>query len=93
MLRRDAGERLGGYRDDDDLVYGWEDWDLWLRLAELGRPRRAGAADPRPVPGAGGLDDRARPTWPPMKPSTTSAQRYPSLPWPSAAVGVSTVGA
>jgi glycosyltransferase involved in cell wall biosynthesis len=36
MLRKSAWERLGGYRADDDLVYGWEDWDLWLRLAAEG---------------------------------------------------------
>jgi len=36
MFRRSAWERLGGYRADDDLVYGWEDWDLWLRLAATG---------------------------------------------------------
>jgi glycosyltransferase involved in cell wall biosynthesis len=36
MWRRDALISLGGYRDDDDLVYGWEDWDLWLRLAHSG---------------------------------------------------------
>ena len=36
MLRKSAWERLGGYRGDDDLVYGWEDWDLWLRLAADG---------------------------------------------------------
>jgi hypothetical protein len=36
MLRKAAWQRLGGYRDDDDLVYGWEDWDLWLRLAAEG---------------------------------------------------------
>ena len=29
-------EALGGYRNDDREVYGWEDWDLWLRLAETG---------------------------------------------------------
>jgi hypothetical protein len=33
MLRRSTFERHGGYRDDE-LVYGWEDWELWLRLAE-----------------------------------------------------------
>jgi hypothetical protein len=36
MLRKVAWQRLGGYRADDDLVYGWEDWDLWLRLAAAG---------------------------------------------------------
>lgn len=36
MVRRTAWERLGGYRDDDDHVFGWEDWDLWLRLADSG---------------------------------------------------------
>ena len=36
MLRKAAWQRLGGYRGDDDLVYGWEDWDLWLRLAATG---------------------------------------------------------
>jgi glycosyltransferase involved in cell wall biosynthesis len=36
MWRADAWRDLGGYRDDDELVYGWEDWDLWLRLAESG---------------------------------------------------------
>lgn len=36
MLRKCAWERLGGYRADDEHVYGWEDWDLWLRLASEG---------------------------------------------------------
>jgi hypothetical protein len=36
MIRRDVLERHGGYRDDDEWIYGWEDWDLWLRLAEAG---------------------------------------------------------
>jgi hypothetical protein len=36
MWRRSAWAALGGYRADDDHVYGWEDWDLWLRLAESG---------------------------------------------------------
>ena len=36
MIRRDVLERHGGYRTDDEWIYGWEDWDLWLRLAEAG---------------------------------------------------------
>lgn len=35
MVRRSTYERHGGYRDDD-MVYGWEDWELWLRLAGAG---------------------------------------------------------
>jgi hypothetical protein len=34
MWRKTSWAELGGYRDDDDNVFGWEDWDLWLRLAE-----------------------------------------------------------
>jgi len=36
MWRRSTWDALGGYRDDDDHVYGWEDWDLWLRFAAQG---------------------------------------------------------
>jgi GT2 family glycosyltransferase len=36
MLRRSAWDRHGGYRVDDELVFGWEDWELWLRLAAAG---------------------------------------------------------
>ncbi|MGE0139063.1 MAG: glycosyltransferase [Ilumatobacteraceae bacterium] len=36
MWRADAWRTLGGYRDDDQHVHGWEDWDLWLRLAGTG---------------------------------------------------------
>ncbi len=36
MWRKDVWEGLGGYRADDEHVYGWEDWDLWLRLAAAG---------------------------------------------------------
>jgi GT2 family glycosyltransferase len=35
MVRRSTFERHGGYRDDE-LVYGWEDWELWLRVAKAG---------------------------------------------------------
>jgi hypothetical protein len=36
MLRRSTWERHGGYLVDDELVFGWEDWELWLRLAAHG---------------------------------------------------------
>jgi Glycosyl transferase family 2/Glycosyl transferases group 1 len=36
MIRKSTWRRLGGYRADDEHVYGWEDWDLWLRLAAEG---------------------------------------------------------
>jgi GT2 family glycosyltransferase len=36
MIRRDAWERHGGYRIDDELIFGWEDWELWLRFAAAG---------------------------------------------------------
>lgn len=35
MVRRSAWERLGGYRTDERM-YGWEDWDFWLRVAVSG---------------------------------------------------------
>ena len=36
MVRKQAWRRHGGYRTDDDLVFGWEDWELWLRFAAAG---------------------------------------------------------
>lgn len=36
MIRRSVWERLGGYRTADELVFGWEDWELWLRIAADG---------------------------------------------------------
>ena len=36
MIRVDAWERHGGYRVGDELVFGWEDWELWLRFAAAG---------------------------------------------------------
>lgn len=36
MLRRTVWERLGGYRTLDPMVFGWEDWELWLRIASHG---------------------------------------------------------
>ena len=36
MIRRSTLVELGGYRVGDPLVFGWEDWEMWLRLASLG---------------------------------------------------------
>jgi len=35
VFRRSDWEYVGGYRCC--MVYGWEDWDFWLSLVELGR--------------------------------------------------------
>jgi GT2 family glycosyltransferase len=35
MLRRSSVLELGGYSEDIRL-YGWEDYDLWCRIAERG---------------------------------------------------------
>jgi Glycosyl transferase family 2/Glycosyl transferases group 1 len=81
MIRKSAWERLGGYRADDDLVYGWEDWDLWLRLAEgggramlvtqiLGRYRVQGGSMIALTNLA--TDDAI----------AAMRKRYPALPWP-----------
>ena len=35
MFRKDAWSNLGGYADNP-AVYGWEDYDLWLSVAERG---------------------------------------------------------
>jgi Glycosyl transferase family 2/Glycosyl transferases group 1 len=81
MIRKSAWERLGGYRADDDFVYGWEDWDLWLRLAEgggramlvtqiLGRYRVQGGSMIALTNLA--TDDAI----------AAMRKRYPTLPWP-----------
>ena len=36
MIRRTTLVALGGYRVGDPLVFGWEDWEMWLRLASRG---------------------------------------------------------
>jgi glycosyltransferase involved in cell wall biosynthesis len=36
LVRREALKEMGGYSDDPRL-YGWEDYDLWARMAEEGR--------------------------------------------------------
>lgn len=36
LVRRAVLEAMGGYRED--LLYGYEDWDLWIRCVAAGRP-------------------------------------------------------
>jgi Glycosyl transferase family 2/Glycosyl transferases group 1 len=36
MVRASTFARHGGYLVGDEWEYGWEDWDLWLRLAAAG---------------------------------------------------------
>jgi hypothetical protein len=36
MIRVEAWARHGGYRAGDEMVFGWEDWELWLRMAAAG---------------------------------------------------------
>ena len=83
MLRKSAWQRLGGYRADDDLVYGWEDWDLWLRLAaDGGRAMLVTQILGRYRVQQGSMialtnlatDDAI----------AAIRQRYPTLPWPAA---------
>ena len=82
MLRRSTLERHDGYRVDDTM-YGWEDWDLWLRLAAAGEygvhvPEMLGRYRTQPasmvsLTNLAADDLRAG-----------LVERYPSLPWPEA---------
>ncbi len=82
MLRRSTLERHDGYRVDDTM-YGWEDWDLWLRLAAAGEygvhvPEMLGRYRTQPasmvsLTNLAADDLRAH-----------LVARYPSLPWPEA---------
>jgi hypothetical protein len=36
LIRRDALSAVGGYSSDARLALGWEDYDLWARIAESG---------------------------------------------------------
>lgn len=81
MIRRDALERHGGYREDDEWIYGWEDWDLWLRLAVAGEH---GVHIPEML----GRYRTQRTSMISMSNLAADAmfahlrQRYPTLPWP-----------
>lgn len=81
MWRRSMWEDLGGYRNDDRDVYGWEDWDLWLRLAATG-----GRAVLRTeVLGRYRVQDSSMITLTNLATDdaiTNMRTRYPTLPWP-----------
>ena len=83
MLRRSTLERHDGYRVDDTM-YGWEDWDLWLRIADAGEygvhvPEMLGRYRTQPasmvsLTNLAADDIRA-----------SLVARYPRLPWPERA--------
>lgn len=81
MIRREVLERHGGYRADDEWIYGWEDWDLWLRLAVAGEH---GVHIPEML----GRYRTQRTSMISMSNLAADAmrahliQRYPQLPWP-----------
>ena len=82
MWRVQAWRDLGGYRDDDEFVYGWEDWDLWLRLAADG----GHATLRREILGRYRVRHGSMITLTNL--ATADAidaiqHRYPSLPWPN----------
>jgi glycosyl transferase family 2/glycosyl transferase family 1 len=83
MLRKGVWQRLGGYRADDEFVYGWEDWDLWLRLA-------AGGGQAMLVTQILGRYRVQRGSMIALTNLATDdaiaamRTRYPSLPWPAA---------
>lgn len=80
MIRRSTLRRFDGYRVDDTM-YGWEDWDLWLRLAAAGEhgvhvPQMLGryrtqAGSMVSLTNLAAADLRA-----------DLVARYPTLPWP-----------
>jgi hypothetical protein len=81
MFRRDAWQHLGGYADVAG-IYGWEDYDLWLTIAETGRRAdlvgrfvgryREQAGSMRRI---SDIDMAAN--------FVTLRERHPRLPWPS----------
>ena len=81
MFRRDAWTDLGGYSTADGL-YGWEDYDLWLSVAEQGRRAelvRSIIGRYREQPGSmrkiSDVDMASN--------FVTLRERHPRLPWPS----------
>jgi hypothetical protein len=81
MLRRSAWSDLGGYRGDDD-VFGWEDWDLWLRLARSG----GHAVGVREILGRYRVQPSSMISLTNLATDTAIdaiRRRYPELPWPT----------
>ncbi|MFM2072364.1 MAG: hypothetical protein RLZZ623_2627 [Actinomycetota bacterium] len=81
LFRRDAWTALGGYGADDG-IYGWEDYDLWLRAAEHGHRASlvtAVVGRYREQPGSmrkiSDIDMASN--------FVTLRERHPRLPWPS----------
>lgn len=79
MIRRDAWQELGGYEDFASLR-GWEDYELWLKMAQDQRQVAF-------IPSYTGLyrvhaDNRSRIVFLDMSPlHATFRSRYPQLPW------------
>jgi hypothetical protein len=81
LFRRQAWLDLGGYSTADGL-YGWEDYDLWLTVAERGQRAdlvRSVVGRYREQPGSmRKISDIDMPTN-----FVTLRERHPRLPWPS----------
>jgi Glycosyl transferase family 2/Glycosyl transferases group 1 len=81
LIRRDVLVRHGGYREDE-WIYGWEDWDLWLRLAVAGEHAVH-------LPEMLGRYRTQRTSMISMSNLAADAmrahlvERYPTLPWPT----------
>ncbi len=82
MWRAEAWWDLGGYRPDEGMVYGWEDWDLWLRLAAQG----GRAAIRREILGRYRVRQGSMVSLTNLAADEAIAAiraRYPALPWPT----------
>lgn len=84
LVRRSVWDEVGGYDTEmDGRFFGWDDYDLWLRIADrgghgilvpeiVGRYRRGGQSSMASVMN---LDVSL--------PSTYLREKYPLLPWPA----------
>ena len=84
MIRKDAWRRSGGFDPSVDARFGgWEDFDFWLHLAELGyEGRLVPQVVARYRKHAGSMLSTLN-----LETQTVFAEfrrRYPSLPWPTA---------